>query len=486
MTFLLPDMIEAQTPAAPAIAFEGETITYARLVKDAARISGWLAARGVGPGDRVAWLGLNHPDMLRLLLACHRLGAIFTPLNSRLAREEYRFLLQDAAPRVCVHDPDFAHVAAALAGEAPFAPQHALGEPADPAPKADIEADAPLLLVYTSGTTGRPKGVLLSRRAVAANIENSQDIFRLKPGDTVMITLPLFHVGGLCILLLPALCHGGRLILRRRFDPDETMRDLADPALRTTVLVPAQMAMLMSRPDWETTRFPGLEFLIVGSSVVPHWQIRKFHDRNIPVVQVYGATETGPGAIALRPEDAMAHLGAVGRDMKLCRTRIVRPDGSDCGAGEPGEVIVKGPNVMSGYWRNPEGTAQVLNDGWYRTGDMGVRDAEGFVTIVDRIKDVVISGGENIYPAEVEMVAALHPAIAAIAVIGRADPKWGETPVAVVELNEGAALTLAEFHDWLKDRLARFKQPKDLIVVEALPRNSLGKVEKAKLRAAYG
>ena len=474
------------TPQAPAIVFCGDTISFDALRKRVNRIAADLAGKqSVGLGDRVAYLGVNHPDVVALVFACAKLGAIFAPFNSRLARDEYAYLIGNSEPRVCIFDEGFRNIAESLADmPCRFLPLEQLGQNGDVSALQDVQntGDDPLLLVYTSGTTGRPKGVLLTGDAVAANIENGQRVYAFEPGQNVLITLPLFHVGGLCILLLPALTHGATIHLHARFDPVATLDAIEQQKITTTILVPAQMSAMLATPRWGKVDLTSMHYLVVGSSRIPTEQIKAWHWRGVPVSQVYGATETGPTAVALPLADAFEREGSAGLPAPLCRIDVRQSDGTQSATGENGEIWVSGPNVMAGYWRDAELTQTVLQDGWYNTGDIGHVDDDGFYWIVDRSKDVIISGGENIYPAEVEAALIDHPAIAAVAVVGKPDPHWVETPVAAVELLDGASLTCDDIQDFLKDRLARFKQPKDLIVFENLPRNAMGKIEKSVLR----
>lgn len=476
----------AQAPDALAICFEDEAISFAEL-KRLAKIAAHTLLRdyGIRSGDRVTYLGLNHPDMLVILLACERIGAIFNPLNSRLAAAEYAYLLEDAEPSLLVADQNFWALAKEIAGGQLhlIKPEqiHSLSveESALPAPVDENEA---LLLVYTSGTTGRPKGVILSRKAVAANIANCQHLYNFKPGQKVQITLPLFHVGGLCILLLPALTNGATIHLHQKFDPVSTLNEIAEQQITTSIFVPAQMAAMMGLPQWDLTDLSSMSYVVVGSSIIPLPQIQNFHARGIPVSQLYGATETGPGAIGLEVANAMNKEGSAGTAVKGCDIEVRNPERRPLPDGEHGDIWVRGENILTHYWRNEEETAKVLIDGWYNTGDIGYVDADQHYWIVDRSKDVIISGGENIYPAEIEAASLEHPAITAIAVVGRQDAKWGETPVAAVELASGTQLDLESYQLFLRDRLARYKHPKDLLVVEQLPRNGMGKIEKSVLR----
>ncbi|MEP1206526.1 MAG: AMP-binding protein [Rhizobiaceae bacterium] len=475
-----------KTPQATAIVYGEETISFAKLAECADHAAALLTHKySVRAGDRVTYLGLNHPNILALLLACERIGAVFNPLNSRLAPAEYAYLIGNAEPSIFIVDQQFEQ----LAGELPEARDIAVSLsrffddlPFRDAGKVSNDPETDLLLVYTSGTTGRPKGVVLSQRAVMANIDNCQHLYGFEPGQNVQITLPLFHVGGLCILLLPALTHGATIHLHQRFDPLATLQDIEQNNITTSIYVPAQMAAMMDLPQWRTCDFSSMKYAVVGSSVIPLHQIQNFHVRGVPVSQLYGATETGPAAIGLPIEAAQAKEGSAGKVVKNCQIEIRDADRNPLAIGDHGDVWVKGDNILSRYWRNEEETAKVLVDGWYNTEDIGYVDTEGFYWIVDRSKDVIISGGENIYPAEIELASLEHPAITAVAVVGQKHQRWGETPVAVVELADGTHIDLQDYQAFLSSRLAKFKHPKALLIVDQLPRNGMGKIEKSVLR----
>ncbi len=475
-----------QSPQATAIVYGAETVSFAQLADRTDRAASVLKSKyGIQRGDRVSYLGLNHPDILSLLLACERLGAIFNPLNSRLAPAEYAFLLGDAEPKVFIVDEHFTDLADQLPeaeGKSVFLDDLFKTTNTEKFDCEPVSPDTALLLVYTSGTTGRPKGVILSQRAVMANINNCQALYAFEPGQKVQITLPLFHVGGLCILLLPALTHGATISLHQRFDPAATLEDIEYNQITTSIYVPAQMSAMMDLPQWQTCDLSSMKYVVVGSSIIPLKQIQNFHARGIPVSQLYGATETGPAAIGLPMEFAFQKKGSAGKAVKYCSIEVRSPDRQSLATGEHGDIWVKGDNILTHYWRNEEETAQVLVDGWYNTGDIGFEDSDGFYWIVDRSKDVVISGGENIYPAEIEAASLAHPAIAEIAVVGQKHERWGETPVAVVEIHTGHRIDLDEYQNFLADRLARFKHPKGLVIVDQLPRNGMGKIEKSVLR----
>jgi fatty-acyl-CoA synthase len=420
-----------------------------------------LRGEGIRAGDRVGWIGLNDPGMLACLFACERIGAVLVPLNWRLAAEELQWIAADAG--------------LALLREGP-----ASGAVTPHAMPSATACDA-LLIGYTSGTTGRPKGAMLGRAALHANAENARRIFALTPDDHVLTVLPLFHVGGLNIQTVPALLAGARVTLQPKFDPDAFFDAVERLRPTLTLLVPAVMGALLRHPRWASADLASLRAIGAGSSEVPLPLIEAFHARGIPVQQVYGMTETSPIAIAQTHEEAWAAPGSIGRAAPLCAARIALADGTEAPRGTPGEIEIRGPNVMAGYWARPDATAEALRDGWFRTGDVGIQDEAGRFWFTDRLKRVIISGGENIYPAELERVLAEVPGLIEYAIIGRPDPRWGEVPVAVIVAEPGfndAALT-ARF----EARLARFKHPRAILRLPALPRTALGKVQVEKLRA---
>jgi fatty-acyl-CoA synthase len=304
----------------------------------------------------------------------------------------------------------------------------------------------------------------------------------LTSADHVLTTLPMFHVGGLNIQTLPALHAGATVTLQARFDVEATLAAIAERRPSLAVLVPAQLAALIGHPAWAETDLSSLRAITTGSSIVPVPLIEAIHARGVPVIQVYGSTETAPIAIYQTPRDAFLSVGSCGKPALHCAARIVDGEGRDVPRGARGEILIRGPNVMSGYWRNPEASAAALRGGWFHTGDIGHVDERGYYFIDERKHDVIISGGENIYPAEVEAILLAEPRIAEAAVVARSDPRWGEVPVAVIVLRAGAAMTAAEVLALFRDRIARFKQPRDVVFAAALPKNALGKVLRYELR----
>ncbi len=403
--------------------------------------------------------------MLALLIAAARLGAVLVPLNWRLAAAEHAAILRDCAPRLLYCDAAFEPQALAL--DVPLGDWRDKG-----APSLEGSDEDDLLIVYTSGTTGTPKGAVLQQRAILWNGYNSIHAHDLRQDDHVLTALPLFHVGGLNNQTLPALLAGARVSLQPRFEPGAWLRDVA--ALRPTLslLVPATIAAVIGHQDWTKTDLSSLRLLNTGSMVVPESLIGAFHARGIPVGQIYGSTETAPIATVLLREDAMRKPGSVGKSAMHCEVKLVE-----------GEIWVRGPNVMRGYWNDPAATAAALTpEGWFRTGDLARVDDEGYYWIMGRSKDLIISGGENVYPAELENVLADCPQIAESAVLGVEDAKWGEAACAVVVRKPGAKLDEASVLALFEDRLARFKHPRRIVFVEQLPKNALGKVQKNELR----
>ncbi len=486
-----------RSPRTVAIRFEGAEITYAALDDRVRRLAAVLAAEcGVGPGDRVAHLGLNAPAVLELLFACARLGAIFVPLNWRLAAPEHRDILLHCSPKVLLADPEFrGHVDGIRDGLPSMTTVACGGAPGSTwlgydellaAAKADAprarDAAAPVLLVYTSGTTGRPKGVLLTQEALFWNATNSIAAHDMTSDDHVLTVLPMFHVGGLNIQTTPALHAGATVTLHRRFDPTRALAAIASDHPTLFLAVPPVALAMTGHPAWMATDVSSLRMVATGSSIIPAAVIHPWHARGVPVTQVYGLTESAPVAICLRREEAARKIGSCGKPAIHCAARIVDESGRDLPPNEKGEIVLRGPSLFREYWRDPAATTEALVDGWLRTGDVGHCDDEGFFYVDDRKRDVVISGGENVYPAELENVLADCEAILEAAVVGRADERWGEVPVAFVVPRPGAGLTVEAVAALFQGRIARFKHPREIVFVDALPRNVMGKVLKHELR----
>ena len=417
-----------------------------------------LRAAGVHAGDAVGWLGLNSPRPLALLQACRDLGARFVPLNTRLATAELAAIARDAGLQHLLHDDAMRSPAQAVVAQ--------VGLPLPPAPGHE---DGDVLLVYTSGTTGAPRGAVHTRDGMAANIAAAIDAQQFDAGSRALAVLPLFHVGGLAIQVLPTLAAGGQVRLHERFDPGAWLREVADWRPTTSLLVPAVMRALVEHPDWARSDLSSLAFVNSGSQIVPMDLIEAFHARGVPVAQVYGATETGPVSIVLRPVEAMSHPGRAGWPARGVQVRLA----------DDGEILLQAPNLLRRY--HGDGEPAFDAEGWFHTGDLARREADGCFEVVGRARELIISGGENIHPAEIENLLAGHPAIAEAAVVGVADARWGEVPVLVLVPRTGCRVDLALLQPLFDARLARYKHPRRVVVVDGLPKTALGKLKRAEL-----
>jgi fatty-acyl-CoA synthase len=496
----LSDLIDRNAEATPdkaAIRFLGRTLSYADLASRIATAARALHSQlGVGPGDRVAILAANHPDYLVLLYACARLGAMLVPINWRLAVAEQLYILADAEVKALVVEQAMAAVIEPLCAAQPGV--HVVG--LDFTPERGVSLDAllpgdsgagrmpaaslssPLLIVYTSGTTGRPKGAVLLQDALVCNAEMSRHCHRMTADDHVLTVLPLFHVGGLNIQTTPALQWGATVTLHPRFTPDATLDAIEHDRPTLTVLVPATIQAVVEQSRWAATPLESLRAVTTGSTQVPQHLVDAIADRGVPVLNVYGATETSPIAVYARLDGDWRRPGSAGLPGQLCEARIVDDSDNEVATGQAGEVAVRGRNVFVEYWRNPEATAETLRGGWYHSGDIGTRDADGHFYIHERKQNLIISGGENIYPAEVERVLLGHPAVAEAAVVGAPDPKWQEVPVACIVRRAGIEADPAEIERYCLGELARFKVPRRYVFLDALPRNALGKVQHFRLK----
>ena len=488
--------IEEHAISAPqkvAIKYETSRISYRSLSDSIERTARYLEKScGIGRGDRVAYLGFNRPECLIVFFACASIGAIYLPLNWRLAPPELQYIFVDSAPSVLMCDSIHHDIGASLI---PFTPSSklldiealkSLLEVPTPSAEDSNESnwDFPVLLVYTSGTTGRPKGVVLTQKALYFNALNSVDMHGLNKNDHILTVLPLFHVGGLNIQTTPGFFVGATVSLHARFDPTETLSSIALEKPTLLVLVPSMMFALNQHSSWSPATLSSLRVVTTGSTIVPPGLITTWHEAGIPIIQVYGSTETGPVALYQREEDALMSVGSTGRDALHTDLRIVDEQGHDVKSEASGELLLRGPNLFQKYWNDEASTQDVFEDGWFRTGDIGYRDERGFVFINDRKKDVVISGGENIYPAELEKVLLRVPGIIEAAVVGIPDERWGDIPVAVVIVDRETGPGTVEIFTAFIGQLARFKHPKAVGFAKTLPHNAMGKVLKHELRVA--
>jgi len=488
------------TPDKPAILFEGSEISYARLARRIERCARVLVAGlDIKPGDRVAYLGQNSPEQIALLFACARVGAILLPLNWRLAAPEHVQLLQHARPRAMFVDGLFTdHVngvreqldAITLVSYADEGEGWAWfneledarrGQPAVAEPAGLSEEDG-LLLCYTSGTTGVPKGALLSKKALACNAANSVDMHAMTADDVVLTVLPMFHVGGLNIQTIPAMFAGATVVLLRQFDVDHFYQAFEEHPVTLTLIVPTIMLLLMADERWAKGKPDSLRIISIGSTVVPENMVSKVCDWGVPLVQVYGSTETCPIAAYTPPEDAARKPASTGKTAKYCEIRIVDKAGEELACGESGEILVRGPNVMTEYWHDADATREVFSNGWLHSGDIGHFDDEGFLFVDGRLNDMIISGGENIYPALIENLLSECDDIEEVAVVGRPDEHWGEVAVAVVVVKEGSTVNAENIIDFCSGRISRFSCPREAVRVDSLPRNAMGKVLKEEVR----
>jgi fatty-acyl-CoA synthase len=448
----------------------------------------------IGQGDRVAVLAVNSPEYLDAFFAVALLGAILVPLNWRLTTPEVATILTDCAPKLLAHDLGQAD-AARRAVERLGAPIPLFALPSCPGADADLASRAVpfqsrdgeeiVLILYTSGTTGIPKGAMLSHRMITWNAINTQVSWGLWDTDITPTFAPFFHAGGLNVLTTPLYHCGGTVVLLRGSDPAAVLRAAADERCTILFAVPTVFQMIMEHPDFATTDLSSVRFCVTGGSSCPLPVIERFASRGLVFRQGYGLTEVGVNCFSLAPEDELRKAGSVGRPVFHSRARIVDEQDHDVAPGRIGELVLAGPHVCSGYWQRPDATAEVWRGGWWHTGDLVRCDDDGYYYIVGRKKDMYVSGGENVYPAEVEGVLLTHAAIADVAIIAQPDPKWGEVGVAVVVPRAPDALTAEDVVAFCDGKLARFKIPRHIVFAESLPRNAMGKVVKSALSAQF-
>ena len=489
-----------KTPGAVAVVQDDVRRTYGELYERVCRLAHGLRGLGVRRGDRVAYLGANHPAFLETLFATGALGAVFVPLNTRLAGPELAYCLADSGASVLIAAPDLADAVDATrdaasvrhrvdldgpGADSPGYEELLASAPADPLDEP-VTLDDPCLIMYTSGTTGRPKGAVLTHGNITWNSLNVLVDIDLTADEVTLVTAPMFHTAALNMTCLPTLLKGGTLVLMAAFDPVAALAAITGHQVTYMFGVPTMYDAIAACPEWPDADLSSLRQVNCGGAPVPPATIATYTARGLVFSQGYGMTEAAPGVLYLSAADSAAKAGTAGVPHFFTDVHLTGPDGRPTGPGEPGEIQVSGPNVMPGYWNRPEATAQALTDGWFHSGDIATADTDGYVAIIDRIKDVIISGGENIYPAEVETALQQHPDVAECAVIGVPDPRWGETGRAIIVPRPGTHPAEADLIAFLQNHLAHYKIPKTVVFTDALPRNPTGKILKKTLRERHG
>jgi fatty-acyl-CoA synthase len=472
-----------------AITFAGVAHSFADIHERVLICTSELRSSGVRRGDRIAYLGPNHPAAIVVMLACFRLGMIFIPLNWRLAAAELDYQLGKVEAAQLFVAPEMADIAATLTVRTP---QQEINW--DPAPisaevpeiaAASVTGDDPAVLLFTSGTTGRPKGAVLSHANLLWNSFNLLLNTDLSSDDVTLVAAPLFHVIGLDQQVVTSYLRGSHLLIEPKWDVDRAFDAIEDEGLSWMAGVTTMFADMLHSPRWESTDLSPLRFVNSGGAPIPVSLIRAFHNRDIMFCQGYGLTETSPGCTFLPASEALNKAGSAGRAVPFAEVEIRDASGNVCSTGITGEIVVRGPNVTDGYWNNEAATDAAFSPGgWFHTGDLGYLDEDGFLFIVDRLKDMYISGGENVYPAEVESVLFGHPDVAEAAIVAADDDRWGEVGHAFVVPAPGQSPSTEELRKFLLGRLAKYKVPKYFDIVSDLPRTGSGKVHKVSLRSA--
>lgn len=502
MTLQAYDWIEfhaATTPHKRAMfdLASGRDYSYAQMHERVARVAGMLREMGIKPGDRVAFLCLNTTDVMELIFGCWRMGAICLALNFRLTPPELAYILNDSEASLVLVDTPFAQLAEAtkpltdvpnwvltdgMGGESAYEAGLASATPVYDFYPQSLEDQC--LLMYSSGTTGSPKGVIITHAMLDFTASAAMRLGASGPDDVSLNNMPLFHIGGLNVTALPSIWIGATCVIMRMFDPDGTIKAISNPDLGITTMfcVPAAYNAMRVSPAMEGADFSRIKLALCGAETVPAALIHWWGERNIIIQEGYGMTETAASGAMLLKSDIPDRIGSAGRALMHSRIKIVDEDGNEVPRGTPGEIWFKGLSVTPGYWRKPKANEESFTDGWFHSGDIGIMDDDGYISIEDRVKDMYISGGENVYPAEIEGLLYELPQIAEVAVIGVPDARWGETGCVCAVLREGQSLSLADVISHVEGRLAKYKQPGHLHLLAELPRGGTGKVLKFELR----
>lgn len=489
------------TPERTALMDERRQLSYLEMSAEVNRLARMLDDRyGLQPGERVGILAANSIEYLLTLFAIAKLGCIAVVLNIRLTPDELEYQLNDSGTRILIAETAYRIEGEGLLEttgiqdilwydhreESPMQLCNlSAAYPAELLTRKEADGNSPFIICYTSGTTGRPKGAVLTQENMFWNAVNNVLALDLTSHDKSLTLLPLFHIGGIGLFALPTLFAGGAVIVPNRFDPEKALQLIEEHAVTIVMGVPTIYDYIQKSPNFETANLQSIRWFYCGGAPCSHELIHIYLERGLTFAQGFGMTEASPTVFMTSREDYTRKIGSIGKPVMFSEIRVVDEGGRDVSRGEIGELLIKGGNIMQGYWNRPEATAATFRDGWLLTGDLVTQDEEGFVYIVGRKKDMMISGGENIYPLEVEQVIGQLSAVDEVAVIGMADPKWGEVPVAVISVKAGHELTMDDVKNHCFKRLAKYKVPVMVRFVSALPKNATGKIDKKMIKTDF-
>lgn len=469
----------------------GKELSFSVLHSHGTRLARYWKSIGLKKGDRIAIISENCIEYMVMFAAAQKTGCILVPLNYRLAMSEIDFLIQDSSPAILYYGHCFVEkgMVPGFDSSGPKTmPLSKMLEDLDNAPSlemdeidlAEISEDDPIFILYTSGTTGFPKGALYTHKMLYWNSINTSLSLILNTESRTINFMPPFHTGGWNVLTTPFLHHGGYTCHMKNFDASRVLKAIREERPSILMAVPTMLNLLADHPEFEDTDLSSLLYIIVGGAPMPHALIEIWHERGVPIRQGYGMTEVGPNLTSLHQDDAIRKMGSIGRPNFYVESRIVDASGELCRVGQAGEMQLKGPVVTPGYWQNPDSTDKAFEEGWFKTGDQVVRDEEGYLFVVDRIKNMFISGGENVYPAEVERIMLQMDGVGEVAVVGVSDAKWGEVGHAFVVAQRH--MTAEEVKIFCTSNMAKFKVPKHIEFVDALPKNDTGKINRKRLQ----
>ncbi|MFC4769084.1 acyl-CoA synthetase [Effusibacillus consociatus] len=470
----------------------GIRLTYEQFNERVNRLAGYLQRSGVSKGDRIALLSPNSIRYLELLFAAGKIGAMFVPLNGRFSIPELAYVVNDCKPRILVYTDSYQSAVSGLTShtEIPIllnesGYQSVLTESTEINRFVPLEMEDPWAIIYTGGTTGYPKGVILSHRAITWNAINTMVSWGITENDVTPVYLPMFHTGGLNALTTPVLYAGGTVVIGKEFNASSIIRVVETERCTIALFVPTMYHMLIQAPEFAEAAFSSMHTFLSGGAPCPSSIYEAFRTKGLNFKEGYGLTEAGPNNFYIHPQDAKRKIGSVGVPMFHTDIRLVDSNGNDVSDEETGEIWIAGPHLFSGYWNKPQATVETLVGGWLRTGDLGRRDEEGYYYITGRKKEMIITGGENVYPLEVEHVLESHPDINEVAVVGLPDPKWGEVVTAVLVTVKHKRISGEELKTYCAGKLAGYKIPKLFLFVDELPKTSVGKIDKKRIIGQY-